>query len=163
MIRLACSLAAAAVFAIGCGDSDDEAPDPQAPASAPPAQTTTGPPSTAAPAPAKPKPEKLAPAKRRLKDAGFDEIIDTGIEGVEPPPEAALEFPLDGGGQMTVFAYASPEQAKEKAAEFEPMARRYPDYFRVVVKGSTTYLGVAEQPDTLDGAAFDKAVDAAEG
>jgi hypothetical protein len=160
MLRLACSLAVAALIATGCGDSDDE-PDTQPVApQAPPASTTT---STTPEREQRAAEPETAAKRERLEQAGFDDVVASGVEGVEPQPRSALEFPLDGGGQVTVFVYASPDDARTKAAEFEKLARRYPDFFRAVVRGSTAYVGVAEEPDRLDRAAFDKAVDAAEG
>jgi hypothetical protein len=79
-----------------------------------------------------------------------------------PPALAALELPLQGGGQITVYAYRRAVDAAEKAAEFRPYARRYPDNFRVVVKGTTVYLGTADPPETVDEAAFGEAVLTAE-
>jgi hypothetical protein len=103
-----------------------------------------------------------ADKRRRLERAGYDDVIASGTAQVNPPPKAALEFPLEGGGGVTVFVYDSADDARALAAEWEQRARRYPDYFRVVVRGTTTYLGVAEQPEKLDAGEFDAAVDAAE-
>jgi hypothetical protein len=90
-------------------------------------------------------------------------VIASGTAGVKPQPEAGLEFDLEGGGRVSVFVYASPADARTKGAEFEKYVRRYPEYWRVAVRGATTYVGIAEQPEKLDRKAFDKAVDAAEG
>ena len=156
-----CSLAAA-VLAAGCGGDDEDArTQATAPQASPPAATQ----------PQRTTPEReqqaaepdTADKRRQLERAGYDDVIASGTAGVEPPAKAALEFPLEGGGGVTVFVYDSAEDARALAAQFESRARRYPDYFRVVVKGATTYLGVAEEPDKLDVDEFDAAVEAAEG
>jgi hypothetical protein len=162
--RLPCFAVAATLLAAGCGDSDDGGGGGATQATPPTPPATT----TSTPTPTTPERERraadpdTAAKKKRLERAGFEDVEASGVEGVEPQPEAGLEFPLDGGGQVSIFVYASAADARAKADEFEKLARRYPAYFRVAVRGSTTYVGAAEQPEKLDRAAFDKAVEAAE-
>lgn len=164
MLRPATALVAAALLVAGCGDSEDGTTDTQATAPQAPPPTTTQPPARTTPEreqqAAAPEPAKK---KRRLEQAGYDEVIASGTAGVEPAPEAGLEFDLDGGGRVSVFVYASPADARTKGEEFDKYVRRYPEYFRVAVRGATTYVGMAEQPEKLDRAEFDEAVAAAEG
>jgi hypothetical protein len=155
---LVCCAAAWAAVAAGCGGSDDDAQPPQPAASTQTQTTATAP----APPPSKRKlTPAVAPAKKRLEKAGYDVIV-SGVQGVDPPPQGALELPLDKGGQVTVYAYASAADAKEKAAEFEPLARKYPAFYAVAVEGSTTYVGSADEPERLDRKGFDRAVARAE-
>ena len=148
--------AACALLVAGCGGSGGEVSEPApAPAPAPAA-------SRPAPAPSAVAPSAVAPKQRRLKRAGYDATA-SGVEGVEPQPAAALEFALDRGGQVTVYAYRSPADARTKAREFRALARRYPAYYRVAVRGSTTYVGSADEPEKLDVKGFDDAVARAEG
>jgi hypothetical protein len=159
-------IAAAAVSVTACGDDENAGDSPSAqtaPAnpSPPPETTAPAPPPPAGGASGRKAPASVAPKRQRLERAGY-RVIVSGVEGVEPRPAGALEFPLKGGGQVTVFAYTSPTDAKAKAAEFQRLARRYPDFYGVVVKGTTTYVGSAEEPDRLDRAGFAKAVAAAE-
>ena len=102
-------------------------------------------------------PAAVAPARKRLEKAGFHVIVSS-VDGVRPRPAGALELPLDRGGQVTIFAYSDPADAKAKAAEFATLARRYPAFYRVTVKGATAYVGSAEQPERLDRAGFEKVV-----
>ncbi|MEA2443290.1 MAG: hypothetical protein QOJ12_582 [Thermoleophilales bacterium] len=151
------TLVCCALVAGGCGGSDE--PKPPQPAAS--TRTTTATPQPPAP-PAKPKTSRtVAPKQKRLEKAGYDVIV-TRTAGVEPPPEGALEFPLKGGGQITVFVYAKPADAQTKGAEFEKLAKQYPDRAKVTVVGATAYVGTAEVPEKLDRAAFDKAVARAE-
>ena len=156
-----CTLAAAALVA-GCGDDGEEA-ETQATAPQAPPPATTQPQRTTPERERQAAEPDTADKRRRLEQAGYDDVIASGTARVEPPPKAALEFPLEGGGGVTVFVYDSADDARAVAKQFESNARRYPDYFRVVVKGTTTYLGVAEQPEKLDVDEFDAAVAAAEG
>jgi hypothetical protein len=154
---LLCCAAACAVVAAGCGGSDDDAQPPQAAASTQTQATAT----TPTPPPTRKTSPAVAPKKKRLEKAGYDVIV-SGVQGVDPPPQGALELPLDKGGQITVYAYASAADAKEKAAEFEPLARKYPAFYAVEVEGSTTYVGSADEPERLDRKGFDEAVARAE-
>ena len=153
---LACATACALVAA-GCGGSDDDEAQPAKPAAT---QTTQTAPTTAPPAKER-TPTAVAPKKERLEKAGYDVIV-SGTGGVDPPPEGALEFPLKGGGQITVFVYAKPADARAQAAEFEKLAKQYPDRAKVAVVGATAYVGTAEAPEKLDIPAFNRAVARAE-
>ena len=142
-----------------CGDDEAERnAGPGTPAPAPAPATT---PATTRADPPEPNAEAVAPQRRELEAAGF-EVQQSSVDGVSPAPRAALEFPLESGGGVTVFAYGSPADAERKADEFRSLARRFPRNFRVAVEGATAYVGVAEQPERLDPAEFDRAVQAAE-
>jgi hypothetical protein len=148
-----------AIAVAGCGGSDEQAADTQT--------TTTPPPTTAAPAsqttpksgPDRGRPQVVAKEKRRLERAGL-EPKESGIAGV-PGAQAGLETPLKGGGGLTVIKFDDAAAAEKKADEFRPLAKKYPDYFRVEVRGTTVYLGVAEQPQKLSKDGFSDAVKAA--
>ena len=100
---------------------------------------------------------EAAKHKRRLERSGFDEVIESRTAGV-PGLQGAVEMPFEGGGGLTIYLYGSEEEAEAKAAEFRPMARKYPEYAQVVRHGPRVYLGIAESPDTLDVPAFERAV-----
>jgi hypothetical protein len=152
------ALVACALVAAGCGGDDEPANDkPAASAQTTQAQAQT----TTAPATREAAPAAV-PKQKRLEKSGYDVIV-SGVEGVEPPPDGALEFDLSGGGRMTVFVYSAPADAETKAAELEKLASKYPEQAKVVVRGATTYFGTIEEPQKLDVAAFDEAVARAEG
>ena len=157
-------LALLAAAAGGCGDDDDTKKTAQTATqpAPPPAQTTTGrAEATSQPeTPAKTTPEAVAPKKRALEREG-NEVRNSGVAGVRGA-QGALELPLEGGGGLTVIAFDTADQAERHAAQYRELAEKYPDYFRVEVRGTTLYLGVAEQPEKLSKTGFADAVEAAE-
>ena len=144
----------------GCGGSDEQSAE---------APTTVPAGTNATPAAQQTTPEQegrdvgdpqtVAEEKRGLEREGL-EPEESGIAGV-PGAQAGLEAPLKGGGGLTVIAYDDVAAAEKKADEFRPLAEKYPDYFRVEVRGTTVYLGVAEQPEKLSKSGFSDAVRAA--
>ena len=163
---MVCAALAAAALVAGCGSDEETAGT----GTEPPATRTAAAPATAgtttdtigeAPS-GTGRVAATAPKRRRLREEGFD-VSQSRVSGGGPDLEAALELPLDGGGAMTVFAYGTRAGAEKKADEFRPTAKKYPDYFRVVVRGTTVYLGVAEDPEKLSRRSFDRAVAVAEG
>jgi hypothetical protein len=156
-LRRAATALAAVVLLAGCGGGEDDET-----AAPPEAATTT---TRAAPPSAAGGPERdraIAPKQRRLEDAGFTPKA-TSAEG-DPALDSAVDVPLQGGAQLTVYAYASEKAARKKAAEFEELARQAPTHVGLKVVGSTVYFAIAEEAGTvLDRAQFDRAVAAAEG
>ena len=154
----------AALAAAGCGGSGDDGPSAQTVTQEPPAQTAPASSTEAAPAterePARERtPKSVAPEKRGLERKGF-EVEDSGTAGIGGA-QGALELPLEGGGSLTVIAFETRRAAERHAAEYRPLAEKYPEYFRLEIRGTTLYLGVAEQPEKLIRTGFADAVEAA--
>lgn len=172
----------AGILLAGCGGSDDGDAGERAPrveqrtleqtaqAPAPPREPVQ----PAAPEPEPegadaPRPDEAgdasvsAPRRDRLEHAGYD-VIQSRVGGLDPAPRAALELPLKGGAQLTVFVYGSPRDARAKAREFRPLARQAPTHVALAVEGATVYFALAEDAGaTLDRAEFDDVVRISEG
>ena len=104
-------------------------------------------------------PEPVQAEKRGLERAGL-KPKDSGVAGIDGA-QGALELPIEGGGGLTVIAFESRQAAEQHAEQYEELADKYPDYFRLEIRGTTLYLGVAEQPEKLTKTGFADAVEAA--
>ena len=140
----------------GCGGG--ETPSAQTitdPATAPREQ----PEATGNPQPPKTTPDEVAPQKRALEEDGYN-VRDSAVAGI-PGAKGALELPLKNGGELTIIRFGTKTQAEKHAAQYRDIAKQFPDYFRMEIRGTTLYLGSADQPGKLARPDFAAAVDAA--
>ena len=149
----------ALLVAAGCGGG--ETPSAQTitnPATAPPTPPREQPEATGNPQPPKTTPEAVAPEKRALEKDGYN-VRDSAVAGI-PGAEGALDLSLKGGGELTIISFGSRQAAEKHAEQYRDIAKQFPDYFRMEIRGTTLYLGSADQPDKLARADFADAVDA---
>jgi hypothetical protein len=155
-----CAALAAAALAAGCGGGDEATTTA---ADAPPEPATTA--EQAGTTQATPPDETgdttaTAPQRRRLRAKGYD-VEQTKVSGAEPSLQAALELPLKSGAAVTVYAFATEDDARAKEAELQALADAEPRGFRVARRGTRVYFGLAEE-GPLSPQAFGRVVAAAE-
>lgn len=121
----------------------------------------------ATPTPA-PEPETAPPdetdaeaIRDNLTDAGYD-VRDAPLGSGKPKPADALATKI-GAGELTIYVYATADEAAQSKAEFASVEKDFPDQTEVRKEGTAVYVGTIEEPDTLSLPSFRTAVDVATG
>jgi hypothetical protein len=103
-----------------------------------------------------------AGVQARLSDAGY--VVTGRSPGTgNPPPSAALEVALAGGGKVRVLFYGSAADAIRAARPFSSLERSNPKQFALRRAGARLYVGTIQEPATLPMPTFNKIVSVAEG